>query len=82
MIFRHYRNWMPNLRRGHGRALVSALDEKAQNSTRIGPEIGPERSPGTRKPRIVKGLGLWRRGESNPRPKVIRQSFSVRSLVF
>lgn len=34
MIFRHYRNWMPQLRRGHGQLLT--------NSLKIGPEIGPQ----------------------------------------
>ena len=38
MIFRHYRTWMPKLRRGHGQLLVSSLT----TGPKIGPEIGPK----------------------------------------
>jgi len=86
MIFRHYRTWMPSLRRGHGRALVGIFDEdsaeNSQDRPKIGPEIGPGRTPRRRKCREIKGLEEWRRGESNPRPKAIHNGFSVRSLVF
>jgi site-specific recombinase XerD len=34
MIFRHYRTWMPKLRRGHGQLLVNSLN--------MGPQIGPQ----------------------------------------
>ena len=73
MIFRHYRNWMPDLRRGHGQKLAKSL--------KIGPEIGPE--GGVIVPKSLKSLrlGVWRRGESNPRPKAIHNGFSVRSPV-
>jgi len=78
MIFRHYRNWMPNLRRGHGRALVRALDEPAPDS----PKIGPQGAPGHRKLRKIKQLEKWRRGESNPRPEAGGLGVYVRRLVF
>jgi len=82
MIFRHYRNWMPSLRRGHGQRLVAMLGPDREDRRGLDPKVGPKPLRRIRKPRIVRGLGVWRRGESNPRPKMIRQSFSVRSLVF
>ncbi len=79
MIFRHYRNWMPGLRRGHGRSLMNFLGQDQPET--IGPEIGPKGHSDERNPKRVKGLGKWRRGESNPRPKAVSYSVYVRSSV-
>ena len=70
MIFRHYRTWMPNLRRGDGRLLADFLN------------LGPERGPGRRKPLKRQGGKQWSAGELNPRPKVINRGVYVRSLVY
>jgi len=70
MIFQHYRNWMPNLRRGHGQKLVGLL-EIGPEGGKIGPQIGPEW--GSNEAKLLKSIAIqkWRRGESNPRPKAI-----------
>ena len=39
MLFEHYRTWMPTLRRGHGRHLVSLLG----SGPKMGPEVGSKR---------------------------------------
>jgi hypothetical protein len=73
MIFQHDRHSMPSLRRGHGPRMVAALD--------LGPEIGPETTNGPEIASDSEPLEEWRRGELNPRPKVIHVSVYVRSQV-
>lgn len=55
MIYRHYRSWMPSVRRDDGKRLAAIL--------KIGPEIGPK---GTRwSPGVYKIEKLERAGKSN-----------------
>ena len=76
MIFQHYRHRMPSLRRGNGQRMVAALDLGPAS-----PEIGPETGNGPQIASDSEPLEEWRRGELNPRPKVIHDSVYVRSLV-
>ena len=58
MIFRHYRTWMPSLRRGRGRLLAQTLE--------IGPKIGPK--GGVRGPSVRKIKDLRSGGGGNRTP--------------
>jgi hypothetical protein len=78
MIFRHYRNWMPKLRRGDGQLLAKTM----ATGPKIGPEIGPEGDQDEDNARKISGLRQWRRGELNPRPEAVNLGVYVRSRVF
>ena len=70
MIFRHYRNWMPQLDRGNGRRVAAVLN--------LGPEIGPKR--GVRGPSVSKIKGLRGGGGGNRTP-VRRRSTTASTCV-
>jgi integrase len=82
MIFRHYRHWLPSLRRGHGQRVVELMPLRARFRAEIGPKTGPNGVLAVRNPSVIHKLGKWRRGESNPRPEAVHRGLYVRSRVF